>query len=633
MQSNSAGVTFTSPSGQGFTSSTSSDSDTGFGLASELLGYVNFAEAQEPAKTNAADWYSGLYVNDSFRWTPKLTINIGLRWEQPGSFTETQGKEATMLLNLPQPAVSAALGRTVTGGLGLINTPAFPHNDWQELNWKDYAPRVGFAYSPTNTLVVHGGFGMSYLPSEALAFGFGPFDSPINLATTISTSGTQTPTISLTNPFPTGIQAPVSGSSGLQTAVNNLLGFGIDGPLPKQKDGYQLQWNIGIQKQFGNSSSVSVSYVGARGNHDQLFDINENQLPNQYDVCNSFDYPSLTQNGPPPPTLPSQCNGHWITDMVPNPMVGVNAANSPNGGSQIAYGVLLEPHPQYQYMSVMSPTIGFTFYQALQVMAQKRLRAGILSASWTFSNFVGTTESLTGWIEGGVFGAGGTGGVQDNTNIRGNKSNPGEFSRSIFQTPNRLVLNWVYPLPIGRGQRFLSNASGAVDKIVGGWVINGLSTFQDGFPIALANSSNNQLENQFAAGGGIIGEGVGWSRPDYVSGCNRLAGIAKKPSQRLGEWFNTGCFAPSDPYAFGNEPRVDPVLRNQGIDSTDFSVAKDIVFHERYKVDLRAEFFNVFNWTQFGQPNNQADNQGAFGQVFNQVNQPRLVQFSGRFTF
>ena len=634
VQSNSAGVTFNSPSVDGYTSSSMTSNDgTGYGIASVLLGYVTFAEAQEPARTNAADWYTGLYVNDSYRWTPKLTINAGLRWEQPGSFTETQGKEAAMLLDLPQPAVTAAMNNagfsgTYTGGLGLINSSVYPHKDWQLLNWNDYSPRLGFAYSPTSTWVVRGGFGMSYLPSEAVAFGLGPFDSPINLATTEATSSGLTPTISLTNPFPNGVAAPASGPSALQADVNGLLGFGIDGPVPNHKDAYQLQWNFGFQKQFGSSASVNVGYVGSRGNHNPLFDINENQLPNQYDICGTDSSQAQCVN-------PEDGQHHLLTDMVTNPLSAANGGpiptSAPLGAAQIQFGNLLEPHPQYQYMSAMSPNIGFTFYQALQVMAQKRIKGGILSAAWTFSNLVGTTESLTGWIEGGVFGAGGTGGVQDNTNIRGNASNPGEYARSIFQTPNRLIVNWVYPLPFGHGQRFLSSASGALDKIVGGWVVNGLSTFQDGFPIAFTDSSTNTLEQDFVQGGGIIGEGVGASRPNYVAGCNPK--VSGKPSSKLNGWFNSACYTAPGPFEFGNEPRVDPNLRSQGIDSTDFSAAKDITFHERYKLDFRVEAFNLFNWTQFGAPNTQADNPGSFGHVYGQANQPRLIQFSSRFVF
>jgi hypothetical protein len=627
VQSNSAGTTFNSPSGQGYTSSSMADSNTGYGFASFLVGYPTYMQAAEPARTNAVDWYAGLYVNDSVRWTPKLTINAGLRWEQPGSFTETHGKEAAMLLNLPQPAVSAAMASagfsgSYTGGLGLINSSVYPHKDWQELNWKDYSPRVGFAYSPTNMWVFRGGFGMSYLPAEAIAFDLGPFDSPINLATTTVTSTGATPTISLANPFPQGIATPSAGGSALQADINSLLGSGISGPLPIHKDAYQIQWNIGFQKQFGSSASVNVGYVGSRGNHNPLFSLNHDQLPDQYDVCG-------TSN------TPSQCNGHYLTDMVLNPLSAANggpiAANVPTlGASSIPYGYLLKPAPQYLYMSAYAPTVGFTFYQALQVLAQKRLSGGILSAAWTFSNFVGTTDSLTGWVEGNVFGAGGTGGIQDNTNIGGNSTNPGEYSRSAFQTPNRVVINYVYPLPFGRGKRFLSNVNGTLDKIVGNWTVNGLTTFQAGFPIAFADSSNNALVTNFAAGY-VVGENGGASRPDFVAGCHpKLSG---KPSRRLNEWFNTACYTPPGPFEFGNEPRVDPYLRAQGIDTTDFSAAKDIAFHDRYRLDIRAEFFNLFNWTQFAPPNNQADNTASFGQVYSQVNQPRLVQFSGRFTF
>jgi hypothetical protein len=498
----------------------------------------------------------------------------------------------------------------------------YPHSEWQLLNWKDFSPRVGFAYSPTNMWVFRGGFGLSYLPSEAIAFDLGPFDSPINLATTTLTSTGPAPTISLTNPFPQGIATPSEGGSALQADVNSLLGSGISGPLPTHKDAYQIQWNIGFQRQFGSSASVNVGYVGSRGNHNPLFSLNEDQLPDQYDVCG-------TSN------TPSQCNGHYLTDMVRNPLSAANggpiAANVPTlGAPTVQYGYLLKPYPQYLYMSAYAATVGFTFYQALQVMAQKRVSGGILSVAWTLSNFVGTADSLTGWVEGNVFGAGGTGGVQDNTNIRGNSTNPGEYSRSAFQTPNRLVINYVYPLPIGRGKRFLSDASGALDKLVGNWTINGLTTFQAGFPIAFADSSNNALVSEFAAGY-VVGENGGASRPNFVAGCH--PNISGKPSKRLGEWFNTACYTPPGPYQFGNEPRVDPNLRAQGIDSTDFSIAKDIPFHDRYRVDIRAEFFNLFNWTQFAQPNNQADNPASFGQVYSQANQPRLIQFSGRFTF
>ncbi len=626
-QSNSAGTTFNSPSSQGFTSSSSNSGATGgYGFASWLLGFPTYAQAAEPASSKGVMFYSGLYVNDSFRMTPKLTINAGLRWERPGSYTETHGRLSALLLNLPQPAVSAALGRTVTGGLGLINSPQYPHKDWQQQSLKLFGPRLGFAYSPTSRWVVRGGFGVTYLPSTG-TFSLGPYVDPLNLATTTITSSGQTPTISLTNPFPSGIAAPISGRvplSTLQANIDGLLGSGIQSALPSQPYSYAMQWNAGIQKQLGNSASVNVGYVGSKGNHLPLFSVNEDQLPDQYDICGT----DKTQ---------PQCNGHLLTDVVMNPLSAANGGPIPTsvptlGPATVQYGYLLKPYPQYLYMTADAPNIGFTWYQALQVSAEKRFKSGgVLGVAWTFSNLVGTADSLIAYVEASRFNVGGGEGIQDNTNIKGNASNPGENSRASFQTPNRVVVSYVYPLPFGRGKWLLSNANGLVDKIVGNWTVNGLSTFQNGFPIAFQDNNPNALENNYAEGyaGPVLGAGV--TRPNFVSGCNPK--ISGKPSQRLNGWYNTACYTVPGSYQFGNEPRVDPYIRAQGIDNSDFSAAKDIPFGDHYRLDFRAEFFNIFNWTQFSVPNNQADNPASVGKVTAQYNQPRLVQISGRFTF
>lgn len=626
-QSNSAGTTFNSPSSQGYTSSSSaSGAAGGYGFASWLVGFPTYAQAAEPALSKGVQFYSGLYVNDSFRLTPKLTINAGLRWERPGSYTETHGRLTTMLLDLPQPAVTAAIGRTVTGGLGLINSPQYPHKNWQPQSLRLFSPRVGVAYSPTDKWVFRGGFGISYLPATG-SFSLGPYIDPLNLATTTITSSGQTPTISLTDPFPNGIATPITGSaslSTLQAAINGLLGSGIQSPLPVATYPYVMQWNLGFQKQFGSSTSVNVGYVGSRGNHLPLFSINEDQLPDQYDICG-------TDNTQP------QCNGHFLTDLVTNPLSAANGGPIPTtvptlGTATVPYGYLLKPYPQYLYMTANAPSIGYTWYQALQVQAQKRFKSGgVLGASWTFSNLVGTADSLIAYVEASRFDVGGGEGIQDNTNINGNATNPGENSRSSFQTPNRLVVNYVYPLPFGHGQRFLRNANGIVDKLIGGWTVNGISTFQDGFPLAFQDNNPNALENNYAEGyaGPVLGAGI--SRPNFVAGCNPV--INAKPSAKIGEWFNTACYTIPGAYQFGNEPRVDPHLRWQGLDTSDFSAAKDIAIGERYRLTFRAEFFNIFNWTQFSVPNDQVDNPASFGKVTAQYNQPRLMQFSGRFTF
>jgi hypothetical protein len=501
----------------------------------------------------------------------------------------------------------------------------YPHKDWQELNWKDFSPRVGFAFSPTSTWVIRSGFGMSYLP-PVVAFSDGPYDSPLNLATTTEVSNTATPTINLNNPFPTGIASPPVGNGALQADINSLLGAGIQSPLAVHPDAYTLQWNAGFQKQIGDSAMVNVSYVGAKGIHSPLYSVNEDQLPDKYDICG-------TDNTQP------QCNGHLLSDKVLNPLSAANggpiATTQPTlGAATIQYGYLLKPAPQYLYMTDDSAYVGYTFYQALQVMAQKRFHGGgILTASYTLSNMKGTADDLNAWLEASRYDVGGGEGVQDNDNINGNADNPGENSRSSFTVPNRLVINYVYPLPIGRGQRFLPNANGIVNGLVGGWTVQGLTTFQDGFPLAFQDSTNNSLEASYAQGYAGPGLNAGVSRPNYVAGCNPV--IKAKPSAKVvaGAWFNTGCYTAPGPYQFGNEPRVDPSLRSQGLDNSDFSVSKIVSISERYQLNFRVEAFNLFNWTQFSVPSDYVDSPTTFGKVTAQYNLPRAIQMSGRFNF
>ena len=619
------------PSGQFKFNNTGTASASGSGgnaFASLLVGLPYQGQFNEPLISKAVMWYGGLYAADSFRMTPKLTINAGLRWEQPGAFKETHGSNETMLLNLPQPNLPAVNGQALTGGLALTNSSQWGSSDWQQLHWALFSPRVGVAYSPTDRSTISGGFGISYLP-PTVAFSAGPYTVPTNSGTSNMATYLTNPTNynTLDNPYPGGLSEP-SGRS--QAYLNSLVGNGIQAALSSQPYAYYEQWNVGFQHQFGHSSSVQVTYVGSRGENLPLFSVNQDQLPDQYDIC------GIDKTQP-------QCNGHLLTDQVANPLYGyVTTANSPIAGPTVPYGYLLKPHPQYLYMSALGPTVGETTYRALQVYAKKQFgNNGVLAASFTWANLEGTADVLSPWLESGRTSGGGQG-VQDNTNINGNSTNPGEYSQSSYNVPQRLVVNYVYPLPFGKGGRFLSNANGVVNALVGNWTVNGVSTFQSGFPLAMLDSGANSLQTLYAVGYAGGGTGAGATRPNYVAGCNRS--VSGSPSQRITGWFNTSCFvAPNvttqapgtlnSTWSFGNEPRVDPNLRAQGLDTTDFSAMKAIPIHERYHVELRAEFFNIFNWTQFATPNTAPDAGATFGTISSTSNNPRLAQFSGRFTF
>jgi hypothetical protein len=277
-------------------------------------------------------------------------------------------------------------------------------------------------------------------------------------------------------------------------------------------------------------------------------------------------------------------------------------------------------------MSADSASQGNNYYESLQVKVQKQFGAGgVFLASFSHAKLTGTADVLSPWLEANRFGVGGGYGVQDNNNIGG-----GEKSLSSFDVPNRLVLSYVLELPFGKGKHWLSSVHGITDKLVSGWGMNGITTFQSGFPLALTDVSLNLLENNFAQGNAGPGTGAGVTRPNYVGGCNPV--INGSATSRLAQWFNTSCYTVAPPFAFGNEPKVSPVLRAQGIDNFDFSLVKKTAITERINAQFRAEFFNLFNIVQFAPPGEQLG-ASTFGIVSAQYNQPRLIQFSLRLSF
>jgi hypothetical protein len=595
----------------------------GYSYANFLLGFPTTGSAQEPNSSLGTMYYSGAYINDSFRVNSKLTINAGLRWEQPGAFHERNNSLTTLDLSLPQPTLPTVNGKTVTGGLALVDSPQRASRDWQNLHWLLFSPRVGVAYSLDPKTVFHGGFGISYLP-VTVAFSMGPYNNPPNSAiTTMVTSldGGANPNLAttLSNPFPNGLLT----APGHNAAALALLGQGIQSPLPTQRYGYSQQWNLGMQRQFGQGLVLDVGYVGTHGVDLPLYSINLDQVPDQY-------LPLGSQVIQPDANNPTVTNG--LTHLVPNPFYGIIPASAGLLGARtVAAGSLLKPYPQFQYVTQDGATVADSSYQALQVRMEERFKsAGVLLVSYTHAHLEGTADVLTGYLETSRFGVGGASGVQDNNCIQC------EYSKSSFDVPNRAVVSYTLGLPFGRGKRFLGNDNGFVDRLVGGWTLNGIATFQDGFPIAFQDATANPLEANFAAGNAGPGLPAGVTRPNYVptaTGCNGNKSIAGSPINKLSKYFNTSCFAAPGPYQFGNEPRVDNTLRAQGIDNFDLSVAKKVAITERFNFEFRAESFNLFNRVQFAAPTAQADVPSTFGVVSAQVNQPRLLQLSGRVNF
>src|SRR5579884_1786585 len=568
------------------TSSNAVTQTGGAGFATFLLGYPSGGGNSTPNLVAGQQLYPALFLNDDWHATSKLTLNLGIRWEHDAPWTERFNRLSFFDPTFPNPILKAA-GITELGTVQLVGTYADHLRSNIRPDWKQFAPRIGLAYQITSKTVFHAGYGVFWLPSD-VAWNYSPNNDAVNSIGTpvLATIFPGVPASTISNPFPSGIvQPPGRDPSYAQT----LLGRGLTETLLNNPYGYAQQWNADIQHQFGQGFLIDVAYGGSKGTH----------LPMQAN-------PQLDQ-------LPDQflALGTQLTQSVPNPYFGIVTAPGVSlSQATVSRGQLLRPYPQYTGMGIANEGIGNSIYHSLQVQATKRFANGAsISVAYTHAKLISDTDTITGWLEGG-----GVGGVQDYNNLKL------ERSLASFDTPNRLVVSYVLDLPFGKGRKYLSNANGFVQATIGGWGVEGVTTLQDGFPLHFGTNSNRT--NSFGGG----------SRPNAIVGC--AASISGPIQAKLTEYFNTNCFTQPAPFTFGTESRTDPHLRGPGIANWDFSAYKDFPLapEDRVRLQFRAEFFNIFNRTQFGFPNQTIGNT-AQGVINSQANTPRLVQLALRLNF
>ena len=582
-----------------YTAANASDSKDGNALASFLLGIPSSTSINSVGTWHAFMHTYALYVTDTWQATNKLTVNAGLRWSQPGAYSEENDLDSVLQ---PDAAVSIGgmnaitnpvTGNSVplTGRLAFVNSSEYHSRREEALHWDLFAPRLGLAYGVTPTTVVRAGYGVSYLPAQITADS--PGASPINSANTVinNTVG-QKLLATVANPLPNGINLP---SGRTQSGLDIALGQYVNGRIPHQPYSYVQQWNLAIQHAIDSQSTITVAYAGSRGTHlviSQGFTgstYNLNQLPDQYDSL-----------------------GSALLTQVANPFYGKLPAGTTFGAPTIAQGYLLLPHPQYAGMNQVVPRKGDSTYNALQLSYLRHFRNdGIVRVAYTWGKLLSDTDNTSSFQDG----QGGLGVIQDFNNLKAEKS------LSMQDVANNLVVSYGIDLPFGRGQNFLSGVNRGLNAVIGGWRVDGITIFRSGLPLTL-QAAGNYL-NQF---------GSGAIRPNYVSGCDRRMHGSRHSTARAEEWFNTACFTQPGPYAFGNENRVDPALRADPEANWDMSFNKYFDLPKNVKFKFGTEFFDIFNHPQFALPNMSLSSPG-FGQVGHQSNLPRTVQFEGRIIF
>ncbi|HXZ31585.1 MAG TPA: carboxypeptidase-like regulatory domain-containing protein [Terriglobales bacterium] len=616
--------------------------NTGFAFADFLLGlaqngpstFINQTEgaAQVPAQTQGRQTYRAVYVNDTWRYTSKLTLNLGLRWEFQGPWSERFNRLSYWDPTLTNASVTGCQLNQTTG-LGIPGSPCIGDVSLVEngpngsrnnipLDKKELAPRLGFAYSINPKTVLRGGYGVFWVPNYVV-FQLNPDNDVINLATT-PFFGTLNHGLSPSASLDASTCTAVGGGyAAFVASCANVGPFGANGILPPPgrngntshfvaangaptlapyllpKPAYVQQYNLDIQRQLPGGFFADVAYAGSHGVHLANYNpsISINQIPD------SFISQAAAQAAAGQPVA--------IVKSIPNPISSPNAVLS---APTILAGQLDRPYPQYTQLNMAGQGCCGSTYNSLQVSVTRRFQGGgTLLVAYTNAKLMTNTDTLTSWLENGSTGT--VGQVQDFNNL------DGERSLSSEDVPQRLVVSYVLDLPFGKGKMWLNSLGGAANRVVSGWGVDGITTFQRGFPLKITwSGASTALSN--------AGFGTGAIRPDVVAGCSKAG------SRTLAEWFNTACFSSPPQWGFGDEARVDSTLRADGINNFDFAIFKRTGITEHTNLEFRVEFFNLFNRVQFGLPGTGLG-VGTFGVISstNPNSNPRLIQLGLKFNF
>jgi hypothetical protein len=585
-------------------SNSSSTLSVGQDFASFLMGLPTAGQFDINAYGSFYSYYYSGFVQDDWRVKPTFTLNLGIRFDHDAPYSEKYGRTVDGFAFTAQNPVGAvavaaynknpiaqipAGSFAVPGGL----TFATPGDNSVYQNTSHLvSPRIGFSWSPArlrSKTVFRGGFGMFVAPVTIanLSANGGYSSTPIvdqegfsQTTSMVLPSNFLAPSATLSNPFPTGILQPVGSAQGLATFNGQTISF----LNPEAKNPYSIRWNFGVQHTFGSRLLLEVDYMGNHAVHLPISVTQLNVIPRQY----------LS-------TLPvrDQTVINTLTASVANPFAGLAPGTSLNNATTTV-AQLLARFPEYPVgegagstgVIMQNNNAGSSYFESLNLRIEKRLSRGLsIIGTYMYSKLMEEDSYL------------------NDTDLRPEKR------VSPFDHPHHLAAAFSYELPVGK-DRALDLRTRWINAVLGGWVVNGIYTFQTGAPIAWMNGSTNN-----------IGDYVYYGGPINVN--NREANV-NTPA------FNTSVFNTAAAQQFQYHIRTFSTtfgnLRQDGINNLDTSLLKRFNITERIYFQLRFEAFNVINHPTFAAPNTTATN-GSFGLITSQANLPRQIQLGARFVF
>ncbi|MCC7235316.1 MAG: TonB-dependent receptor [Bryobacterales bacterium] len=551
----------------------------GNGLASMLLGWTTGSNYHIEPKAFSRSAYWGFYVQDDWRVTSKLTINLGLRYDFDVPRWELENRYSYWDLDAQSPVKAA--GYDTRGVIKFVDDKRRSPFIADRNNWQ---PRLGFAYALDSKTSIRSGYGLFYTLSRATVFGRPGTGFTINSPVNWSLDGNATLNTQLNNPFPNGVLRPQGSSEGDAT----LLGFGAGTILGSNNRNPEYHsWNFSIQRELPLQSVIEVNYTGSRGTH--LF--------------------------MPVTTLSPLAPQNWglgrtaLNQLVPNPLYGqITDSRSALSLPTVTRVRTLRPMPHFDGTSVgqAEPARGDSNYHALQLKWEKRFSRGLtMLTHYTWSKMIDNVSHSSGnvsWL-------GGSTSLQNIWDLRG------ERALSAHDIAGRFVLTGSYELPFGHKRPFGSDMNRVLNWFVGGWNVSGVFLKQSGMPLQVTQS------------GGAIWDGT--QRPNLVGDPS----TSGRMQDRLNGYFNRAAFTQPAPDVPGSAPR-DLNYRGPGISTLDAALLKSVNIREGHRIEVRLEATNVTNTPMFGDP---ASSFGAtnFGQITGLRSGvgPRNMQFGLKYYF
>jgi hypothetical protein len=586
------------------------DNSTGtFGqdLATFMLGFPTAGTIDINATRLNITPYHGVFVQDDWKISDRLTLNLGLRYEYEGATRDSENrnvrgfdpaaaisiegavKAAYAASPIPQLAPSAF---SVRGGLQFASDadPGFWNADKN-----NFQPRLGFAYKLSEMTVVRGGFGVYTVPFIIS----GNFQPGFSQTTTIVPSNDLGLTFNstLANPFPSGVVAPAGASRGADTFLgqdlNNASGTRFV-PLDFA-NAQNTRYLISVQRELPNQWLLEGGYTGSHGwnlttgGGGQAGEIEMNALPQQY----------LSSS-----RVRDQATIDFLAALVPNPFRGLLPGTAFNAAT-VARSQLLRPFPQFGNVRTFDDN-GTSSYHSAQFKVEKRFTKGYtLLAAYTWSRFREQVFQLNPY---------------DTTY---------EDRPAASDVPHRVTISGILELPFGHGRAFAANANRFTDAFIGGWSLQAIGQLQSGQPIDLNarnvyfNGDAASLKTDYSGDtNNPVFDISGFYFHDAAVQTNGVDDPVKQRADTRIRLANNVRYFPS---------KTDG-LRSPKLNLWDISIIKQIRLSERVRGQFHIELLNAFNRAVYANPNTDPTN-ADFGKVTSQTNLPRDIQLAMKVVF